>query len=308
VPGTSNATPVDAAAVLRAGGVGVAMVTPFTLDGALDLDGAAAVVEHLLGLGTTVLVVSGTTGESTTTSDEEKDRLLRAVIATAAGRACVLAGVGTAHTAHSVELAEHAAAAGADGLLVVTPYYSRPSQAGLLAHFTAIADAGGLPVMVYDIPGRSASVIAPDTLLRLSEHPRVVAVKDATGDPVRAAAMLAATGLAWWSGTDELNVAQLAVGAVGVVSVVGHVAAGSYVRIVDAVARGDLHDARTIDDALRPVVTALMSPGPGAVTAKAALQYRGVLTGRTVRLPYLPATDDEVARIAAALAAWDSNR
>lgn len=281
------------------------MVTPFTDAGALDLDAVGPLTEHLIGLGNVCLAVSGTTGEATTTTDEEKDSLLREVIATAAGRVAVLAGVGTADTAHSVSLARAAERAGADGLLLVTPYYSRPSQAGIAAHFTTVADATGLPVMLYDIPGRSASPIATDTLLRLSGHPRIVAVKDATGDVARAAAVIAATDLAWWSGGDELNLALLAVGAVGAISVVGHVAGARYAAMVSAVSCGDLAAARRIDADLTGLVRALMSPGPGAVTAKAALQLLGVLPGRAVRLPYLPATDDELARIAAALAAVD---
>jgi 4-hydroxy-tetrahydrodipicolinate synthase len=279
------------------------MVTPFTDGGELDLDAVGPVTEHLLGLGNVVLVVSGTTGEATTTTDAEKDALLRAVVGVAGGRACVLAGVGTADTAHSVELARAAERAGADGLLVVTPYYSRPSQAGIGAHFTAVADATGLPVMLYDIPGRSAVPIATDTLLRLAAHPRIVAVKDATGDLPRAVTVLAATDLAWWSGADELNLALLAVGAVGVISVVGHVAGARYAALVAAVTRGDLTAAHEIERRLLPLVAALMTPGPGAVTAKAALQLLGVLGSRAVRLPYLAATPAEVARIADALSA-----
>lgn len=279
------------------------MVTPFTTDGRLDLDAVGPLVEHLTAQGNSCLAVSGTTGEATTTTDDEKDSLLREVLGAAGGRISVLAGVGTADTAHSIALARAAERAGADGLLLVTPYYSRPSQAGLAAHFTAVADATGLPVMLYDIPGRSAVPIATDTLLRLAGHPRITAVKDATGDVTRAAALIAATDLDWWSGADELNLALFAVGAVGAISVVGHVAGARYAAIAAAVSRGDLETARRLDHRLRPLVGALMSPGPGAVTAKAALQLLGVLPTRAVRLPYLPATDDELARIATALAA-----
>lgn len=288
---------------LPTGGIGTAMVTPFTEDGGLDLDSVGPLTEHLISLGNSCVAVSGTTGEATTTTDAEKDALLRAVLSAADGRISVLAGVGTADTAHSIALARAAERAGADGLLLVTPYYSRPSQAGIAAHFTAVADVTGLPVMLYDIPGRSAVPIATDTLLRLAAHPRIVAVKDATGDLVRAAAIIAATDLAWWSGADELNLALFAVGAVGAISVVGHVAGARYQAIAAAVGRGDLATARRLDHQLRPLVGALMSPGPGAVTAKAALQLLGILPGRAVRLPYLPATDDELAAIAAALAA-----
>src|SRR5215204_6853507 len=193
-----------------------AMVTPF----------AADVVDIQRNDG---LVVSGTTGESPTTTDEEKDRLLRAVVEAVGDRATVVAGVGTNDTAHTVHLAQAAEKAGADGLLVVTPYYNRPPQAGLLAHFGTVADATGLPAMLYDIPGRTGAEIGTDTLLRLAEHPRIVAVKDAKDSLPAAAVVLARTDLAYYSGTDALNLPLLSVGAVGFVSVVAHVA-GSRLR------------------------------------------------------------------------------
>ncbi len=283
------------------GTVGTAMVTCFTDDGELDLDATGAVAAHLLDTGHDLLVVNGTTGESVTTSDAEKDAVLRAVLRIADGRARVLAGVGTADTAHSVRLARAAAAAGADGLLVNTPYYNRPPQSGLLAHFGAVADATGLPVMLYDIPARAGVAIATDTLVRLSEHPRIVAVKDAKCDVACASAVLSQTDLIYYSGSDEMNLALLAVGAVGVVSVVGHVAGTCYRDMVDAVAAGDLPRARRTDRRLAPAVRAIMTRTQGAIMAKAALQLTGVIRGRAMRLPLPAATDDQVAELAADL-------
>lgn len=294
------------------GTVGTAMVTCFAADGGLDLDATAAVAGHLLGTGHDMLVVNGTTGESVTTSDAEKDAVLHTVLAVVAAhaapgvgprRATVLAGVGTADTAHSVRLARAAAAAGADGVLVNTPYYSKPPQSGLVAHFTAVADATDLPVMLYDIPGRTGVPIATETLLRLSEHPRIVAVKDAKGDIPATTAVLAAGGLTYYSGSDELNLALLAIGAVGVVSVVGHVAGRCYREMVDAVGVGDLATARRTDRRLAPVVRAVMTRTQGAIMAKAALQLAGVVRGRAMRLPLPEATDAEVAELATDLRA-----
>jgi 4-hydroxy-tetrahydrodipicolinate synthase len=279
------------------GTVLTAMVTPFTADGALDLDAAQRLAAHLVELGNDGLVVSGTTGESPTTSDGEKEALLRAVVEAVGGRATVVAGVGTYDTAHSVELAEHAAKAGAHGLLVVTPYYSKPPTEGLVQHFTAVADATELPVMLYDIPPRSAVRIGTPALLRLAAHPRIVAVKDATGDLFAGSEVMAETDLAFYSGDDVLNLAWLAHGAAGAVSVVGHVAADRYRAMVTAVDAGDLPAARAIHDGLIPAVKALMTRTQGAITSKAALQLQGVLEHRTMRLPLVAATDDEVEQL-----------
>src|SRR3954468_12880156 len=199
------------------GRVLTAMVTPFTKDGALDTDRAAALAERLVDLGNDGLVISGTTGGSPTTSDAEKDALRRAVGEAVGDRAHVVAGVGTYDTAHTVESARAAEKAGAAGLLVVTPYYNRPPQSGLLAHFTTVADATGLPVMLYDIPVRTGTPITTETLLRLGEHPRIVANKDAKGDVFAAQQVIAGSDLAFYSGDDALNLPLIAIGAVGVV-------------------------------------------------------------------------------------------
>jgi 4-hydroxy-tetrahydrodipicolinate synthase len=285
------------------GRVLTAMVTPFTADGALDLDAAARLATSLVERGNDGLVVSGTTGESPTTSDDEAGQLLRAVVDAVGDRASVVAGVGSFDTHHSVELSRQAAKCGADGVLVVTPYYSKPPQAGLLRHFREVADAGDLPAMLYDIPGRTATKIATDTLLRLAEHERIVAVKDATGDLFGGSVVMDQTDLAYYSGDDALNLPWLACGAVGVVSVVAHVAAGDYVEMVQAVDAGDLPAAIAIHRRLLPTVTAVMTRTQGAIAAKAAMQLLGVLERRTMRPPLVDATEDEVAELRRALSA-----
>lgn len=281
------------------------MVTPFTDDGDLDPAAAARLAEHLVEHGHDGLVVSGTTGEAPTTTDGEQVLLLRAVVGAVGDRASVVAGVGTNDTRHSVERAQAAAAAGADGLLVVTPYYSKPPQDGIVAHFRAVADATDLPAMLYDIPGRTSVKLSWETLVRAAEHPRVVAVKDASGDLFAGSRLMHETGLALYSGDDLLNLAWLALGAAGIVSVVGHVAGRQYADLIGAMADGDLPAARKIDRSLIPAVTAVMTRAQGAVMAKAALQLAGVLANRTVRSPLIAATDDQVAQLRADLLSAD---
>lgn len=307
---SSTASPPAASAVatdpLRRpfGSVLTAMVTPFTPDGDLDLPSARRLAEHLLATGHDGIVVSGTTGESPTTTDAEKDVLLRAVLEVVGDRATVIAGVGTNDTRHTVECAEQAAKAGAHGLLVVTPYYNKPPTAALGVHFTTVADATDLPCMLYDIPGRTGTRIGTPLLQRLAEHPRIAAVKDATGDLAAGMQVMATTDLAYYCGDDALNLPWLAVGAAGLVSVTGHVAGTAHAAMVAAVDAGDLAEARAINDRLIGVVQAIMSPvSQGAIRAKAALQAIGVLDHRTTRLPLLPASDDEVAEVRAAVEA-----
>jgi 4-hydroxy-tetrahydrodipicolinate synthase len=281
------------------GQVLTAMVTPFDAGGKVDLDEAQRLAAHLVDLGNDGLVVSGTTGESPTTSDNEKAELVRAVVNAVGDRASVVAAVGTYDTAHSVHLAREAEQAGAHGLLVVTPYYSRPPQAGLVAHFTAIADATGLPNMLYDIPPRSVVPIEVDTLRRLAEHPRIIAVKDAKGDLLAGSEVIANTDLAYYSGDDAMNLPWLSVGAVGFVSVIGHVVAGRLRRMLDTYENGDVITARTIHRGLLPVYRAMGRVG-GVIFVKAALRLRGHDAGDP-RLPLPPATREQVALIAADL-------
>jgi 4-hydroxy-tetrahydrodipicolinate synthase len=284
------------------GRVLTAMVTPFAQDGSLDLDAAARVAEHLADHGHDGVVVSGTTGESPTTSVEEDGQLLQAVLEAVGDRLTVLAGVGTNDTAHSVELVVQAEKLGAHGALLVSPYYSKPTQAGLSAHFETVASAAGLPVMLYDIPGRTGVTIAEDTYRRVAQHERVVAVKDAVGDLARGVRIMSETGLAFYSGDDVLNLGWLTHGACGVVSVVGHVAGDAYRRMVDAVDGGDLTTALATYRELEPLVRAVMTTAQGAMTAKAALQLLGVLPNRHVRLPLVPADDALVDHLREALA------
>jgi 4-hydroxy-tetrahydrodipicolinate synthase len=273
-----------------------AMVTPMTAAGAIDYEGAARLATYLVeDMRNDGLVVSGTTGESPTTSDEEKERLLRAVIEAVGDRACVVAGVGTNDTAHTIELARQAERAGADGLLVVTPYYNKPPQDGLYAHFTAAADATGLPVLLYDIPGRCGVPIATDTLVRLAGHPRIVAVKDAKGDIGGTSAVLARTDLTYYSGEDMLNLPLLSIGAVGFVSVVGHIVGDRLHEMIDAHAAGDVTHARAIHSELLPVYTGIFR-NQGVIMTKAALQLLG-LPGGSVRLPLVDASTAEVERL-----------
>jgi 4-hydroxy-tetrahydrodipicolinate synthase len=279
------------------GRVLTAMVTPFTSDGGLDLDAAGRLATHLVDQGCDGLVVSGTTGESPTTSSREPDDLLRAVLEAVGERARVVAGVGSNDTAHTVELAVAAEKTGAHGALVVTPYYNKPPQEGLIAHFTAVADAVGLPVMLYDIPGRTGTPIHGDTLRRLAEHPRIAAVKDAKGDLFEGSGVLADTDLAYYSGDDLLNLPWLALGATGLVSVVGHVASDRYAAMVRAVDAGNLELARKLHVELLPLVTALMTRTQGVIAVKAALELTGILPNRSVRLPLTPASEDLVAAL-----------
>ena len=283
------------------GRVLTAMVTPMTTDGSLDEDALAALATHLVDRGSDGLVVSGTTGESPTTTDEEKERIIRTVVEAVGDRAHIVAGVGTYDTAHTVELARQAEKAGAQGLLVVTPYYNKPPQAGLLNHFTHVADATSLPVMLYDIPGRSGVPILTDTLQRLAQHERIVAVKDAKGDLYETSRVLATTDLAYYCGEDAINLPMLALGAVGVVSVVSHACAESYAAMVRAVDAGDLDEARRLNAAVLPAVRGIMTRTQGAIMAKAALQLLGVLSNRTTRPPLVDATDDELALLRADL-------
>lgn len=278
-----------------------AMVTPFTADGSLDIDGARRLAAHLVNAGNDGLVLNGTTGESPTTSDAEKAQLVRAVVEVVGDRAHVVAGVGTNDTRHTVELARAAQAAGANGLLVVTPYYNKPPQEGLYQHFTTVADATDLPVMLYDIPGRTGVPITTETMVRLAEHPRIVANKDAKGDLGRASWAIARSGLAWYSGDDMLNLPLLSVGAVGFVSVVGHVVTPELRALVEAYTTGDVQKATEIHQKLLPVYTGMFRT-QGVMTTKAALALQGLPAG-PLRAPMVELTAEEIEQLKIDLAA-----
>jgi 4-hydroxy-tetrahydrodipicolinate synthase len=272
-----------------------AMVTPFTGSGALDLEGAARLATWLVDGGHDGLVISGTTGESATTTDDEKDRLIRTVVEAVGNRATIVAGVGTNDTAHSVELARAAEKAGAHALLAVTPYYTKPPEAGLLAHFRSVADASGLPVMLYDIPSRTGLALQTSTLIRLAEHPRIVAVKDAKGDLKGTAQVRAATDLAYYSGEDVLTLPLLSLGAVGVVGVPTHVAGPHIGRMIELFDAGDAAAARDVHLRLLPVLHGFFRT-QGVILTKAALNAAGLPAG-PVRLPLVEATETEVAQL-----------
>src|ERR1700746_830921 len=269
-----------------------AMITPMTPDGTVDYDGAARLADYLVtDMRNDGLVVNGTTGEAPTTTDEEKERLLRVVLEAVGSRAKVVAGVGTNVTAHTIERARPAERAGVHGLLVVTPYYNKPPQPALEAHFTAVADATGLPVLIYDIPARTGAAVATETLIRLAAHPRIVGGKDAKDAPGPPPPVLAQPALVFYCGTDMLNLPWLSLGAVGFVSVVGHVVGDRLHEMIDAFGAGDVARARQLHYELIPVYDGLFR-NQGAVMTKAALDLLG-LPGGAVRLPLLAATDAE---------------
>lgn len=281
-----------------------AMATAFTDDGAVDLDATAAIALHLVEHGHDGVVVSGTTGESPTTSVAETGDILRVVKDAVGDRATVVAGVGSNATAHSIELARQAEKLGADALLLVTPYYSKPSQPGILQHFQQVAAATGTPVVLYDVPGRTGTPISLETYERVkASSDSVVAVKEAVGDFARGV-RLQQLGYAVYSGDDVANLAWLAHGACGVISVVGH-AAGTAIRsMIEDFLDGNTTAARQTYDRLLPATEAIMGvPNYGATTAKACLQLLGVLDNRNVRGPLVPLTDEEVDALRAGLEA-----
>ncbi|MEU6511700.1 4-hydroxy-tetrahydrodipicolinate synthase [Streptomyces sp. NPDC046942] len=271
-----------------------AMITPFTVVGALDLDGARSLAARLVAEGCDGLVLNGTTGESPTTTDTEKAELVAAVRDAVGAGVSLVAGVGSADTRHTVELTLAAEKAGADGVLLVTPYYSRPPQEAVEAHFRQVADVSGLPVMLYDIPGRTGTRIEPETMIRLAEHPRIVAVKDCSYDFLGTQKVLAHTELAYYAGCDEHVLALYAVGAAGCVSTVANAVPGHVAAILDAFDAGDTARARELQLRATPLIEAMMDAGlPGTVTAKALLARLGLPAG-PVRAPLLPADREAV--------------
>jgi 4-hydroxy-tetrahydrodipicolinate synthase len=296
-PSTGRPGGAVSAATAPFGRMLTAMITPMTADGALDADGAARLASYLVDdMRNDGLVISGTTGESPTTSNAEKDQLLRAVIDAVGDRATIVAGVGTNDTVHTIELARAAERAGADALLVVTPYYNKPPQNGLVAHFTAVADATGLPVMLYDIPGRTGTPITTESLVRLAQHPRIVAVKDAKGDLGASSQVMLSTDLVYYSGEDMLNLPMLAIGAVGFVSVVGHVVGDRLHEMIDAHTAGRVDEALAIHRELLPVYIGVMTRTQGVITTKAALRMLG-LPGGPVRPPLADATPQQMEQL-----------
>lgn len=278
------------------------MVTPFAVDGSLDLDTAAELASYLIDeLGNDGLVISGTTGESPTTSDAEKADLLRVVLDAVGNRASIVAGVGTFNTEHTLELATTAAKLGAHGLLVVTPYYSKPPQAGIFEHFRRVADATDVPLMLYDIPGRAGVAIATDTMLRLAEHPRIVAVKDAKGDLAASARVIAQSELAYYSGDDAMTLPLLSIGAVGVVGTSTHFSATGTKQLIKAYLAGDVATALRLHQQLLPIYTGIFAT-QGCILVKAGLKLQGRDVGG-LRPPLIEATPAELEGLRSALGA-----
>ena len=272
-----------------------AMITPFKDDLSIDWAGVEKLAKHLVSTGHDGIVVNGTTGEAPTTSDDEKIEIIKVVRKAVDGKAKVVAGAGNNETSHSVEQAEMAANAGADGLLVVTPYYNKPPQAGIEAHFRAMADATKVPVMLYDIPGRTGVAIEPDTIVKLASHPNIVALKDAKGDVASTSWVIKRCGIPVYSGDDILNLPLLSVGAVGFVSVCGHTVGADLRVMLDSWFSGDSAKALEIHQKLLPVYTGTFRT-QGAILTKAALNMMGLPSGK-VRLPLVDATESQISQL-----------
>lgn len=277
------------------GRLATAMVTPFKKDLSIDWDGVSTLANHLLSTGHDAVVLNGTTGEAPTTSDDEKDQIIKVVLEAVGNRVKVIAGAGNNETTHSVEQALRAQKAGAHGLLVVSPYYNRPPQAGIEAHFRAIADATDLPVIMYDIPARTGMQIESDTIVRLAEHPRIAALKDAKGDVAATSWVIKRSGIPVYSGDDILNLPLLSVGAVGFISVCGHTVGPQLREMLDAWFAGNAARALEIHQEVLPVFTGTFRT-QGAILTKAALTLMGLPGGRT-RLPLVDATPDQIAQL-----------
>ncbi len=277
------------------GTVLTAMVTPMHADGSVDYDGVAELASYLIANGNDGIVVNGTTGEASTTTDDEKLRILTAVVEVVGDSGFVVAGVGTNDTAHSIELAKAAEHAGAGGLLAVTPYYNKPPQSGIISHFLALADSVELPIMLYDIPARSGTPIDPESLVALAAHRNIVAVKDAKGDLESVVDVLRRTDLFWYSGDDGLNLPFLSIGAAGFVSVTGHIVGARLRELADTFWAGDIAEAVAINEALAPVSTGIFRT-QGAILVKAALNELGLPAG-PLRLPLVDATSEQVAQL-----------
>ncbi|GAB2969173.1 4-hydroxy-tetrahydrodipicolinate synthase [Frigoribacterium salinisoli] len=289
VPVSNNSNPF--------GQVLVALVTPFTADGEVDWPGVEQHIDDCITAGADGIVVTGTTGETSTLTDPEKLRLVEVGKSVAAGRAKIVTGGGSNETAHAIQLYKASEKAGADGVMIVTPYYNKPTQAGVLTHFRMIADATDLPVILYDIPGRAGIPITYETLLRAAKHPNILAVKDAKGDFAQASRVMNQTDLLYFSGDDANVLPHLAIGASGLIGVTANIAAAPYRTIVDAVNAGDLHTATAAHQQLEPLVRAVMTHVPGTVAAKYVLHGLGRISSPRVRLPLVGPEDSEAALI-----------
>lgn len=279
------------------GQVLVALVTPFSSDGEVNWADVEKHIDDVISAGADGIVVTGTTGETSTLTDPEKIRLVEVAKSVSGGRAKVITGGGSNETAHAIELARKSEKAGADGNMVVTPYYNKPTQAGILTHFRMIADATDLPVILYDIPGRTGVPIKYETILRAAKHPNILAVKDAKGDLAEVSRVLNQTDLYYFSGDDANVLPSLAIGATGLIGVTANITATPYRQIVDAVNSGDLRSATAAHRALEPLVRATMTHVPGTVATKYILHGLGRITSPRVRLPLVGPEEWEAALI-----------
>ncbi|MEY4434891.1 MAG: hypothetical protein RIR16_931 [Actinomycetota bacterium] len=279
------------------GQVLVALVTPMNADGEVDWDATERHIDYVISNGADGVVVTGTTGETSTLTDAEKIKLVQVGKSVSGGRAKIITGGGSNETAHAIQLYKASEKAGADGVMIVTPYYNKPTQAGVLTHFRLIADATDLPVILYDIPGRAGIAIAYDTFHRAAKHPNIVAIKDAKGDLAQASRIMNETGLIYFSGDDSNVLPHLSIGATGLIGVTANVAPAAYRELVDATNRNDFNHALTVHNALEPLQRALMTHVPGTVAAKYVLHGLGLINSPRVRLPLVGPEDAEAARI-----------
>lgn len=279
------------------GQVLVALVTPMNAEGEVDWDATERHIDYVISNGADGVVVTGTTGETSTLTDAEKIKLVEVGKSVSAGRAKIITGGGSNETAHAMQLYKASEKAGADGVMIVTPYYNKPTQAGVLTHFRLIADSTDLPVILYDIPGRSGIAISYDTFHRAAKHPNIVAVKDAKGDLAQASRIMNETGLLYFSGDDSNVLPHISIGATGLIGVTANVAPAAYRELVDATNRNDFHSALKVHNALEPLQRALMTHVPGTVAAKYVLHGLGLINSPRVRLPLVGPEDAEAARI-----------
>ncbi len=281
------------------GQVLVALVTPMNADGEVDWSATEKHIDYVISNGADGVVVTGTTGETSTLTDKEKLKLVEVGKSVAAGRAKIITGGGSNETAHAMELYKASEKAGADGVMIVTPYYNKPTQAGVLTHFRMIADATDLPVILYDIPGRAGIPINFETILRAAKHPNIVAVKDAKGDFAQASRVMNETDLLYFSGDDGNVLPHLSIGATGLIGVTANIAPAAYREMVDATNRNDFHHALKVHNSLEPLVRATMNHVPGTVASKYILHGLGLIDSPRVRLPLVGPEESEAARIEA---------
>lgn len=279
------------------GQVLVALVTPMTSEGEVDWDATEKHIDYVISNGADGVVVTGTTGETSTLTDAEKIKLVEVGKSVSAGRAKIITGGGSNETAHAIQLYKASERAGADGVMIVTPYYNKPTQAGVLTHFRLIADSTDLPVILYDIPGRAGIAISYDTFHRAAKHPNIVAVKDAKGDFAQASRLMLETGLMYFSGDDSNVLAHVAIGATGLIGVTANIAPHAYREMIDATNRNDFHAALKAHNALEPLQRAIMTHVPGTVAAKYVLHGLGLINSPRVRLPLVGPEDEEAAKI-----------